>query len=44
MSDPHAVESRTVDVHIGKLRKAFVGLRNVRIRAGAGYALGYYDL
>ncbi|AUW46202.1 response regulator transcription factor [Rhizobium leguminosarum] len=39
--DPHAVESRTVDVHIGRLRKAFAGLRNLRIRTayGAGYAL-----
>ncbi|PDT10474.1 transcriptional regulator [Rhizobium sp. M1] len=42
-SDPHAVESRTVDVHIGRLRKAFAGLRNLRIRTvyGAGYALEY---
>ncbi|MGO6676947.1 helix-turn-helix domain-containing protein, partial [Rhizobium leguminosarum] len=39
--DPHAVESRTVDVHIGRLRRAFAGLRNLRIRTayGAGYAL-----
>ncbi|NDK49459.1 winged helix-turn-helix transcriptional regulator [Rhizobium laguerreae] len=39
--DPHAVESRTVDVHIGRLRKAFAGLRGLRIRTiyGAGYAL-----
>ncbi|NEH55838.1 DNA-binding response regulator [Rhizobium leguminosarum] len=39
--DPHAVESRTVDVHIGRLRKAFAGLRNLRIRTvyGSGYAL-----
>ncbi|MBP2490404.1 winged helix-turn-helix domain-containing protein (plasmid) [Rhizobium leguminosarum] len=38
---PHAVESRTVDVHIGRLRKAFAGLRNLRIRTvyGAGYVL-----
>ncbi|WP_417119421.1 helix-turn-helix domain-containing protein [Rhizobium leguminosarum] len=38
---PHAVESRTFDVHIGRLRKAFAGLRNLRIRTvyGAGYAL-----
>ncbi|MCW1410902.1 response regulator transcription factor [Rhizobium sp. 1AS11] len=42
---PHAVESRTVDVHIGRLRKAFAGLRNLRIRTvyGAGYALEYHD-
>ncbi|MGO8064171.1 winged helix-turn-helix domain-containing protein [Rhizobium leguminosarum] len=40
-SDPHAVENRTVDVHIGRLRKAFAGLRNLRIRTvyGSGYAL-----
>ncbi|MFW8588299.1 helix-turn-helix domain-containing protein [Rhizobium beringeri] len=39
--DPHTVESRTVDVHIGRLRRAFAGLRNLRIRTayGAGYAL-----
>lgn len=39
--DPQAVESRTVDVHIGRLRKAFAGLSNLRIRTvyGAGYAL-----
>ncbi|MBY3095557.1 winged helix-turn-helix transcriptional regulator, partial [Rhizobium laguerreae] len=38
---PRAVETRTVDVHIGRLRKAFAGLRNLRIRTiyGAGYAL-----
>ncbi|MBY3122997.1 MULTISPECIES: winged helix-turn-helix domain-containing protein, partial [Rhizobium] len=38
---PHTVETRTVDVHIGRLRKAFAGLRNLRIRTiyGAGYAL-----
>ncbi|QKK33055.1 response regulator transcription factor (plasmid) [Rhizobium indicum] len=44
-SDPHAVERRTVDVHIGRLRKAFAGLRNLRIRTvyGAGYALEYHD-
>ncbi|WP_246621285.1 winged helix-turn-helix transcriptional regulator [Rhizobium laguerreae] len=43
--DPHAVESRTVDVHIGRLRKAFAGLRNLGIRTvyGAGYALEYHD-
>ncbi|MFW8586709.1 winged helix-turn-helix transcriptional regulator [Rhizobium beringeri] len=43
--DPHTVESRTVDVHIGRLRKAFAGLRNLRIRTvyGAGYALDYHD-
>lgn len=43
--DPRAVESRTVDVHIGRLRKAFAGLRNLRIRTvyGAGYALEYHD-
>jgi DNA-binding response OmpR family regulator len=43
--DPHAVESRTVDVHIGRLRNAFTGLRNLRIRTvyGAGYALEFHD-
>ncbi|WP_246621137.1 winged helix-turn-helix transcriptional regulator [Rhizobium laguerreae] len=43
--DPHAVESRTVDVHIGRLRKAFAGLRNLGIRTvyGAGYALEYHN-
>ncbi|XKM38927.1 winged-helix domain-containing protein (plasmid) [Rhizobium ruizarguesonis] len=43
--NPHAVESRTVDVHIGRLRKAFAGLRNLGIRTvyGAGYALEYHD-
>ncbi|MBX4860467.1 response regulator transcription factor [Rhizobium sophorae] len=43
--DPHTVESRTVDVHIGRLRKAFAGLRNLRIRTvyGAGYVLDYHD-
>ncbi|WP_210271733.1 winged helix-turn-helix transcriptional regulator [Rhizobium leguminosarum] len=43
--DPHAVESRAVDVHIGRLRKAFAGLRNLGIRTvyGAGYALEYHD-
>ncbi|MCW0019255.1 response regulator transcription factor [Rhizobium sp. BT-226] len=43
--DPHAVERRTVDVHIGRLRKAFAELRNLRIRTvyGAGYALEYHD-
>ncbi|MBB3646656.1 two-component system phosphate regulon response regulator PhoB [Rhizobium sp. BK619] len=40
---PHSVENRTVDVHIGRLRRAFAGLRNLRIRTiyGAGYALEY---
>ncbi|MBB3137040.1 two-component system phosphate regulon response regulator PhoB [Rhizobium pisi] len=44
--DPCAVESRTVDVHIGRLRKAFAGLSNLRIRTvyGAGYALECHDL
>lgn len=44
--DPHAVESRTVDVHIGRLRKAFAGLSNLRIRTvyGAGYALEFHAL
>lgn len=44
--DPHSVESRTVDVHIGRLRKAFAGLSNLRIRTvyGAGYALECHDL
>ncbi|MBB2671344.1 UNVERIFIED_ORG: two-component system phosphate regulon response regulator PhoB [Rhizobium etli] len=39
--DPHAVETRTVDVHIGRLRKAFTGRSNLRIRTvyGAGYIL-----
>ncbi|MGO7136455.1 winged-helix domain-containing protein [Rhizobium leguminosarum] len=43
--DPHAVDSRTVDVHIGRLRKALAGLRNLRIRTvyGAGYALEYHN-
>ena len=43
--DPHTVESRTVDVHIGRLRKAVAGLRNLRIRTvyGAGYVLDYHD-
>ena len=43
---PHAVESRTVDVHIGRLRKAFAGLRNLKIRTryGVGYALECHDL
>jgi DNA-binding response OmpR family regulator len=40
-SDPYAVGNRTVDVHIGRLRKAFAGHRKLRIRMvyGAGYAL-----
>ncbi|MGO7185987.1 response regulator transcription factor [Rhizobium brockwellii] len=40
-SDPYAVGNRTVDVHIGRLRKAFAGHRKLRIRTvyGAGYAL-----
>ncbi|MBY2922501.1 winged helix-turn-helix domain-containing protein [Rhizobium leguminosarum] len=43
--DPDKVESRTVDVHIGRLRRAFAGLRNLSIRTvyGAGYALEYHD-
>ncbi|TBG24146.1 response regulator transcription factor [Rhizobium leguminosarum] len=43
--DPDTVESRTVDVHIGRLRKAFAGLRTLRIRTvyGAGYVLDYHD-
>ncbi|MGV4791684.1 winged helix-turn-helix domain-containing protein [Rhizobium sp. F40D2] len=43
--DPHAVESRTVDVHIGRLRRAFAGLGSLGIRTvyGAGYALEYLD-
>ncbi|MGO6779062.1 helix-turn-helix domain-containing protein [Rhizobium ruizarguesonis] len=43
--DPHVVESRTVDVHIGRLRRAVGGLRNLRIRTvyGAGCALEYHD-
>ncbi|MHC2572698.1 winged helix-turn-helix domain-containing protein [Rhizobium leguminosarum] len=43
--DPRTVECRTVDVHIGRLRKAFAGLRNLRIRTvyGAGYVLDYHD-
>nr|WP_246713627.1 winged helix-turn-helix domain-containing protein [Rhizobium esperanzae] len=38
--NPHAVGSRTVDVHIGRLRKAFAGFANLQVRTvyGAGYA------
>ncbi|WP_267970733.1 helix-turn-helix domain-containing protein [Rhizobium leguminosarum] len=41
--DPHVVESPTVDVHMGRLRRAVGGPRNLRIRTvyGAGYALEY---
>ncbi|WP_245443266.1 response regulator transcription factor [Rhizobium sp. H4] len=43
--DPHAVETRTVDVHIGRLRKAFTGRSNLRILSvyGAGYILECRD-
>ncbi|MBX4971003.1 two-component system phosphate regulon response regulator PhoB [Rhizobium binae] len=43
--NPHAVESRTVDVHIGRLRKAFAGFTNLQVRTvyGAGYALEYHE-
>ncbi|KPH04858.1 response regulator transcription factor (plasmid) [Rhizobium acidisoli] len=43
--DRHAVMNRTVDVHIGRLRKAVAGLRNLRVRTvyGAGYALEFQD-
>lgn len=43
--DSHSVESRTVDVHIGRLRRAFSGSGNLRIRTvyGAGYILEHYD-
>ena len=39
--DPRAVRSRTIDVHIGRLRKAFAGVEKLRIRTvyGAGYVL-----
>ncbi|MBB4192974.1 two-component system phosphate regulon response regulator PhoB [Rhizobium aethiopicum] len=39
--DPHDVGKRTIDVHIGRLRRAVADLRNLRIRTvyGAGYTL-----
>ncbi|NEJ73372.1 DNA-binding response regulator [Rhizobium phaseoli] len=42
--DRHAVESRTVDVHIGRLRRAIAELRDLRVRTvyGAGYALEFH--
>ncbi|WP_037172384.1 response regulator transcription factor [Rhizobium sp. Pop5] len=42
--NPHVVGNRTVDVHIGRLRRAFAGFGNLRIRAvyGSGYTLEHH--
>ncbi|MDR9774718.1 response regulator transcription factor [Rhizobium hidalgonense] len=44
-TNPRRVDRRTVDVHIGRLRKAVGGLRSLRVRTvyGAGYALEFHD-
>ncbi|MBX4917900.1 response regulator transcription factor [Rhizobium bangladeshense] len=43
--NPHTVGGRTVDVHIGRLRKAFAGFANLQVRTvyGVGYALEYHQ-
>ncbi|MDK4732025.1 response regulator transcription factor [Rhizobium sp. CNPSo 3490] len=43
--NPRAVDRRTVDVHIGRLRRATAGVRNLRIRTvyGVGYAAELYE-
>ncbi|PDS99910.1 transcriptional regulator [Rhizobium sp. S9] len=42
---PRPVDPRTVDVHIGRLRRAVAAIRNLRVRTvyGAGYALEFHE-
>ncbi|EJC84170.1 response regulator with CheY-like receiver domain and winged-helix DNA-binding domain [Rhizobium leguminosarum bv. trifolii WSM2297] len=43
--NPRPVDRRTVDVHIGRLRRAVAELRNLRVRTvyGVGYSLEFQD-
>ncbi|ANK95507.1 MULTISPECIES: winged helix-turn-helix transcriptional regulator [Rhizobium] len=43
--NPRLLSRRTVDVHVGRLRRAVAELRNVQIRTvyGAGYAVEFHD-
>ncbi|QKK27043.1 response regulator transcription factor [Rhizobium hidalgonense] len=44
-TNPRRVDRRTVDVHIGRLRKSVAGLRSLRVRTvyGAGYSLEFHE-